>query len=54
MKSLITLTLSTSNQILLLQIQTRLKQREAQERARNGKTDKDLGLEIVTISSKKV
>ena len=53
MKSLITLTLSTSNPILLPQMQTRSKQREAQERARNGKTAKDLGLEIVTISNKK-
>ena len=54
MKSIITLTLSTSNPILLPQTQTKLKLREAQVRARNGRMVRDLALEIVMISNKKV
>ena len=53
MKSQITLTLSTSNPTLLPQMQTKSKQREAQVRAKNGRTARDLALEIVMISNKK-
>ena len=54
MKPLVTLTLSTYIPILLPQMQTKLKLREAQVKARSGKTARDLvGLEIVTIFNKK-
>ena len=53
MKPLITLTQSTSNPILVPQMQTKLKLKEAQVRARNGKMVRDLASEIVTISNKK-